>query len=190
MSAWPASSRGLRRGPLADGPDRDRRPRTPTYSVTATVFYDENGNGQLDPNEVVRIPGVEVVIGSGTGDERAPGPVSGRRDRRSARARRPSAVRTESLPSYFQPGTPVPVQVPGTARCAVPLTLPIGHNNPNVYFGYGDSITAGDGSSDEQGYRLRLQNLLGPYFGRGRRADLRPRRARSAPRVRRGSGSG
>ena len=58
------------------------------------------------------------------------------------------------------------VQVPGSAEVKVPLTLPIGHNQPGVYYGYGDSITAGEGSSDFSGYGVKLQNLLGPYFGR------------------------
>jgi lysophospholipase L1-like esterase len=75
-------------------------------------------------------------------------------------------VRTESLPAYFQPPPPVSIQVPGPAEIRIPLTLPIGDNRPNLYLGLGDSITNGDGSSDGQGYGLKLQNLLGPYFGR------------------------
>jgi lysophospholipase L1-like esterase len=58
------------------------------------------------------------------------------------------------------------VQVPGTSEVRIPLTLPIGNNKTNVYLGYGDSITYGNGSSDGQGYVIRLQNLLGPYLGR------------------------
>jgi len=51
-------------------------PSVPTYSVTATVFYDQNRNGQLDAGENTRIPGVEVVIGPGTGKSAAgPGPA-------------------------------------------------------------------------------------------------------------------
>jgi lysophospholipase L1-like esterase len=105
-----------------------------------------------------------VVIGTGTGTS-APGTgvasVTGIREGTLT-----AAVRTETVPAYFQPGAPVAVQVPGTSEIRIPLTLPIGRNNPNVYFGYGDSITYGDGSSDKLGYRLRLQNLLGPYLGR------------------------
>jgi lysophospholipase L1-like esterase len=77
-----------------------------------------------------------------------------------------AGVRSETLPAYFQPSPPVSVQVPGTSEIRLPLTLPIGDNNPNLYLGYGDSITAGDGSSDGQGYVLKLQNLLGPHFAR------------------------
>jgi lysophospholipase L1-like esterase len=136
----------------------------PTYTVTATVFYDQDGNGQLDANEAARVPGVVVVIGTGTGTS-APGTgiasVTGIREGALT-----VAVRPESLPAYFQPPSPVPIQVPGVPEVRIPLTLPIGGNNPNLYLGLGDSITAGDGSSDGQGYRLKLQNLLGPHFGR------------------------
>jgi lysophospholipase L1-like esterase len=139
-------------------------PTVPTYSVTATVFYDENGNGLLDGSEAVRVPGVQVVIGTGTGTS-APGTglaaVTGIREGALT-----VALRTESVPAYFQPATPASIQVPGATEVRVPLTLPIGSNKPNVYMGLGDSITAGDGSSDGLGYVLKLQNLLGPHFGR------------------------
>jgi lysophospholipase L1-like esterase len=36
-----------------------------------------------------------------------------------------------------------------------------------VYLGFGDSITEGDGSSDGQGYRARLQGQLNAWFGQG-----------------------
>jgi lysophospholipase L1-like esterase len=144
-------------------------PPVPTYSVTATVFYDENGNGQLDSSEAVRVPGVEVVIGTGTGKSAAGSglaQVTGVRE-----GLQQVGVRLDSVPTYFQPLPAGTVQVPGgAAEVRVPLTLQIGYNQPNVYFGYGDSITAGQGSSDLQGYAIRLQNLLGPYFGR---ADVR-----------------
>jgi lysophospholipase L1-like esterase len=146
-------------------PSGPSEPPAPTYSVTATVFYDQNANGQLDANENTRVPGVEVVIGTGTGRS-APGTgiatVTGIREGALT-----AAVRTESLPTYFQPPPPAPLQVPGGAtEIRIPLTLPTGGNNPNLYLGYGDSITYGDGSSDKQGYVLKLQNLLGPHFGR------------------------
>ena len=53
-------------------PSGPSEPPVPTYSVTATVFYDQNGNGQLDSSENTRVPGVEVVVGTGTGTS-APG---------------------------------------------------------------------------------------------------------------------
>ena len=136
----------------------------PGLSVTATVFYDENGNGQLDANEAVRVPGVDVVIGTGTGKTAVatgqavvtgiqPGTLS-------------VALRTESLPYYFQPSAPATIQLPGTSEVRVPLTLPIGRNGPNLYLAMGDSITDGTGSSDGLGFSIKLQNLLGPHLGR------------------------
>jgi lysophospholipase L1-like esterase len=143
-------------------------PPTPTpdpgYPVTVTVYYDENGNGQLDPNEGVRIPGVDVVIGSATG-KTAPG--TGQVVVTGVRAGAQTVnLRPVSLPAYFQPGSPIPVQVPGAGEVKYPVTLPIQNNRPNEYLGLGDSITSGDGSSDRKGYALRLLNLLGPYLGR------------------------
>jgi lysophospholipase L1-like esterase len=140
------------------------QPPAPTYSVTAIVYYDENANGQLDSDEAVRVPGVEVAIGTGTGTSAS---GSGRANVTGIQAGSLSAaVRTESLPYYFQAPPAVAIQVPGPAEVRIGLTLPIGNNYRNLYLGLGDSITNGDGSSDGQGYRLKLQNLLGPYFGR------------------------
>ncbi len=145
-------------------PSNSPTPGVPTYSVTATVFYDQNGNGQLDGNENTRVPGVDVVIGTGTGRS-ATGSgqavVTGIQSGTFT-----VAVRTESLPYYFQPLAPASIAVPGTSDVRVPLTLSIGRNNPNLYLGLGDSITFGDGSSDGQGYAVKLQGLLGPHFGR------------------------
>ena len=139
-------------------------PSVPTYSVTATVFYDQNRNGQLDAGENTRVPGVDVVIGPGTGKSAAgtgQAVVSGVTEGAQA-----VALRTDSLPTYFQPETQLSVQVPAASEVRIPLTLPIGDNHANLYLGFGDSITYGDGSSDKQGYVIKLQNLLGPHFGR------------------------
>jgi len=145
-------------------PSTPPTPSVPTHSVTATVFYDQNGNGQLDGNENARVPGVDVVIGTGTGRS-ATG--SGQAVVAGIQAGTLSVtLRTESLPYYFQPLAPATIQVPGTSEVRIPLLLQIGRNSPNLYLGLGDSITHGDGSSDGRGYQLRLQNLLGPHFGR------------------------
>ncbi len=145
-------------------PDGPSTPSAPTYSVAVTVFYDQNGNGQLDAGENARVPGVDVAIGTGSGTS-APGTglanVTGIQEGALG-----VGVRTESLPFYYQAPPPAPIQIPGATEAKIALTLPIGDNNPNRYLGVGDSITAGDGSSDGQGYRLRLQSLLGPYFAR------------------------
>jgi len=139
-------------------------PTVPTHSITATVFYDQNGNGQLDGNEAVRVPGVDVVIGTGSGrSATATGQalVTG-----IQQATATVAVRTESLPYYFQPPAPATTQVPGPTEIRIPLTLAIGRNNANLYLGLGDSITDGSGSSDGLGYTMKLQSMLGPHFGR------------------------
>ena len=164
---------GLARCGGGSGPSSPSNPSTtpsvPTYSVTATVFYDQNGNGQLDGNENARVPGVDVVIGTGTGRSAA---GSGQAVVTGIQAGTLTvALRTESLPYYFQPLAAATIQVPGTSEVRVPLPLPIGRNNPNLYLGLGDSITYGDGSSDGQGYAIKLQDLLGPHFGRGRGED-------------------
>jgi lysophospholipase L1-like esterase len=134
--------------------------------VTATVFYDENGNGALDAAEGARVPNVRIVIGTGSGTTAAgtgQASVAGIQEGSFT-----PQVDTGSLPYYYEPpSTPLPaIGVPGTTEIKIPLTLPIGGNQKNLYFGYGDSITSGDGSSDGRGYQLYLQNLLGPHFGR------------------------
>ena len=137
----------------------------PTYAVAATVFYDENGNGQLDASETVRVPGVDVVIGTGVGRSAAgsgQASVTGIQE-----GVLQVGVRLDTVPYYFQPLAAGTVQVPGgAAEVRVPLTLAIGRNQPNVYFGYGDSITAGEGSTRSQGYPPRLQALLAAHLGR------------------------
>jgi len=162
------------------GPSTSTPPPVPTYSVAVTVFFDQNENGQLDPGEDVRVPGVQVVIGTGSG---ASAPGTGIANVTGIQAGSLTlAVRDETLPVYFQAPPTVPIQVPGTTEAKVGLALPIGDNHPYRYLGIGDSITAGDGSSDYQGYRLKLQNLLGPYFARAE-VVLRGREGRASIEV-------
>jgi lysophospholipase L1-like esterase len=130
-----------------------------------TVFYDQNENGKLDPGEDTRVPGVQVVIGTGSGTS-APNTGIANVTGIQEGAALTVSVNDGSLPMYYQAPPPAPIQVPATTQATIGLALPIGGNHPNRYLGIGDSITAGDGSSDGQGYRLKLQNLLGPYFAR------------------------
>jgi lysophospholipase L1-like esterase len=141
-------------------------PPAVTYPVPVVVFYDENANGVLDPGEGARVPGVEANIGGHTA----------RSDKVSGLAVVPGVpagagtvtVRPDTLPPFYRPpAAAVSVQVPPSSNTNVPLTLPIGSNTPNLYMGFGDSITVGDGSSDGTGYRDQLQGLLQGYFGRG-----------------------
>ena len=113
-------------GAASRTPGGPSEPPVPTYSVTATVFYDQNANGQLDPNEDARVPGVQVVIGTGTGTS-APGHrprhrhghPGGGADRRRC-GRRASPPTTSRSPPVPDPGAR------RRRRSRIPLTLPIG----------------------------------------------------------------
>jgi lysophospholipase L1-like esterase len=144
-------------------------PGTPTpppgTPISGAVFYDENANGLLDPTEVVRLPGVTVSIGGRT----APSGAGGRFtvDGVAAGAQQ-ATVRPESLPAYYAPGTPVGVTAPQNGGdVAVPAVLAIGARaRPNLYLAFGDSITWGEGSSGDVGYRDFLAVELRSYWGR------------------------
>src|SRR5262249_5104959 len=75
-------------------------------------------------------------------------------------------LRRGSLPPYFVAPASLSVSLPQSQPLMVPVTLPIGNNRANVYMGFGDSITIGQGSSDNLGYRGRLQDKLIAQFGR------------------------
>jgi lysophospholipase L1-like esterase len=134
--------------------------------VTAVVFYDENGNGTLDAGESVRLPGVTVVVGTRTGVTEG---GTGRATVAAVAAGRQSAsIRTDTLPPYFAAGPAAAVEVPQAAGqdALLPVSLPIGTNRPNFYMAFGDSISAGDGSSDGSGYRNYLAVDLTSHWGR------------------------
>jgi lysophospholipase L1-like esterase len=154
------------RGP---GTGPSTMPPEPTYSVTTVVFYDENGNGLLDGAEAVRLQQVDVVVGGVSAKSGAGGQAVVAGVKAGAQT---VAIRTESLPAYFVPTVPLPVQVPqtgGEVRMAV--RLPIGDNLPNVYLAFGDSLTVGEGSSDNNGYRIKLQTRLAGSLGRAQVID-------------------
>jgi lysophospholipase L1-like esterase len=132
--------------------------------VTVIVFYDENGDGRLDPSEVVRLPGVEVVVGSASA--RSEG-GSGRATVMAEAGAQAVAIGDGSLPPYYVAPRMITVQVPASQDIPLPVTLPIGDHRPNVYMAFGDSITVGDGSSDGTGYRNRFDHLLRPYLNAG-----------------------
>ena len=141
-------------------------PTPPTFAVSGAVFYDENGNGTLDPGEDTRVPDVTIEIGGRTGrSSKVLGEftVAG-----VAGPTQAVTVRRGSLPPYYvPPAAALTVSVPQSQPLLVPLTLPIGNNRPNVYIAFGDSISIGEGSSDERGYRGRLEQKLAAHFGRG-----------------------
>jgi len=129
------------------------------------VFYDENANGIADPNETMRLPGVTVAIGSASAQATAGGRVTVSSVLPGAQA---ASLRPDTLPVYFAAGASVPVTVPQPAgtEIAVPATLAIGgRNRPRVYMAFGDSITSGDGSNDQSGYRDYLRANLAGFWG-------------------------
>lgn len=135
----------------------------PGQTVEGVVFYDENGDGTLSASERVRVPAVEVAIGS-----RSTRSGAGGQFRLTGVAEGSQEVGVRSAPPFYQAGVPVRVQVPQPAEppLAVPVTLPIGNNaQPNVYMAFGDSITAGEGASAGAAYPDVLLTLLGPHFG-------------------------
>ena len=139
-------------------------PPAPSHTVGVVLFYDENGNGLLDAAEGVRIPDAIVEIGgkqgrsaSLTGEAIIDAVPDGSQT---------LTVRASSLPPYYAVA-PLTIVVPQTAGTTfIPVTLPIGSNRPNVYLAFGDSITDGEGSSDGNGYVLRLQRKLQAHLGR------------------------
>jgi lysophospholipase L1-like esterase len=131
--------------------------------VSGFLFYDENGNGIADGGEIVRLPSVGVSIGGQTGTTTTGGRFSLPSVPNGAQM---AQARPDSLPVYFtSPG--VSVNVPASADVPVPARLALGtRNRPNVYLAFGDSITRGDGSTDEEGYVDDLAAQLRSFWGR------------------------
>ncbi|PYQ54872.1 MAG: hypothetical protein DMF78_04145, partial [Acidobacteria bacterium] len=119
----------------------------------------------LDPGEGSRLPDVTLEVGGRTGKTTRPlgeATIDG-----VPQGAQSLTVRRGSLPPFFVPPASIAVAVPqGAGQFAmVPVTLPIGSNRAHLYMGFGDSITIGQGSSDDQGYRGRLQDKLTAFFG-------------------------
>lgn len=136
-------------------------PATQTHPLGVVVFYDENGNGVLDPGENVRLPNVSVVsagqsAGTGSGGSAVLNLPAGQQT---------VQVAPETLPPFWE-SRQVVADIPRTSQVVLPATLPIGGNQPNTYMGFGDSITVGEGSSDGLGYRRILQDALTAYLGK------------------------
>jgi lysophospholipase L1-like esterase len=139
--------------------------KAPTYHAAVNVFFDENENGGRDQGESASVPNTEVTIGGGSGVSSA---GTGRVELDGvAGGDDPVAVGT--LPPFYRPGLPVTLTVPQPpgVEFYVPVDLPIGSNLPGVYMAFGDSITDGDGSNDDQGYRRMLQDKLRKHFRQG-----------------------
>ena len=144
-----------------------------THSVVAVVYYDVNRNNVLDPDETVRLDNVELDIGGGSGRTEV---GTGRAVVQGVPAGNHTIViQPSSLPPFFVGGAPVTIDVPRNEDVLVPVALPIGPNFPFRYLSSGDSISKGESSSDEMGYRsIFLPRLRGYYevpvsmFYRGR----------------------
>ena len=135
-------------------------PSGPTSDIAAIVFYDENGNGRIDPTEGTRLPDIVVEVAGRSGrTERASGhaAITG-----VAAGTQMLSIRQSSLPAYYRAGTATSVSLPQDAgrEFMLPVTLAVGSNTPNRYLEFGNSITEGDGSSDGDGYRGRLEQRL------------------------------
>jgi len=129
------------------------------------VFYDENGNGARDADETAVVPNVDVKIG---GQQAVSQAGSGY----TALDNVPAGVNPVTfgaMPPFYKAGVPVSLTVPQPPgiEFSVPLTLAIGSNQPGTYMAFGDSITDGDGSDDDQGYRILLQKKLQAFFQQG-----------------------
>jgi len=140
-------------------------PVQPTFTVSGAVFYDENGNGSLDPGENTRLPDVAVEV---AGRSAVSTKVLGEFSIAGVPAGTQSVtLRRTTLPPYYVPPASTSVSLPQSSALLIPVTLPIGRNRPNVYMGFGDSITIGQGSSDDRGYATPLEAKLAAHFGRG-----------------------
>jgi lysophospholipase L1-like esterase len=136
----------------------------PGTPVSGSVFYDENGNGVLDAPEAVRLPGVTVAIGgktaaSATGGRFTVSDVpSGPQE---------ATISAGTLPAYFTAGPAVSLTAPASGEVALPAVLAIAAPmRKNVYLAFGDSISAGVGSTGSMGYRDFLAADLRAYWGR------------------------
>jgi lysophospholipase L1-like esterase len=152
-----------------DSPTSPTDPASPPpasgFDAVAVVFYDQNGNGQVDSSEIVRLGNVVVDIGGRTArSETATGRVVVQNVPAGSYA---VNVQRSSLPPYYEPGPAPQVTVPQEPGrdFAVPLRLPIGSNRPNTYLAFGDSITFGDGATDSRGwtrpFELGIQAAIG-----------------------------
>jgi lysophospholipase L1-like esterase len=140
-------------------------PAPPGSVVRGLVFHDENGNGRLDGDEGLRIPDVEVRVGSRSGrSERGTGRVAV--EGVPTGTQTPAVVR-ETLPPFYSAGTLAPLEVPQAdgAQILIPLTLANRGTRAGVYVAFGDSITRGDGAAPAGTYPMRLQSRLQAHFG-------------------------
>jgi lysophospholipase L1-like esterase len=170
------------------GPSVPTPAPTGTNALSGVVFYDQNGNGTLDGPEHVRFPGVRITVAghSGTTDAQGQFAVTG-----LPSGAQSLAIDVDSLPPYYQAGTPPSVTLPlaSGSSVAVPVALPIRSNHPNRYLAFGDSITEGTGSVRKQGWATPLEERLRAYYGEAEVVADGIRASRSIDGVQRMPGS-
>ena len=140
-------------------------PEASRHDLAGLVFYDEDGDGVLDPDENTRPAGVGLSVD----DRRTASDDAGRFRLDGVRAgSRQPAIDAATLPPFFDASRLPSLTVPPAAgfELALPIRLPIGSNRPHVYLAFGDSITAGDGSRGSRGYRSELAARLRDLWGR------------------------
>jgi lysophospholipase L1-like esterase len=130
--------------------------------VVVSTYYDLNRNNLHDPAETFRFQDAVIQIGPATGRTEA---ASGKATVQGVPAgTHPITVQASSLPPFFTVASPISVDVPRAEEVLVPVALPIGTNIPFRYLTSGDSITQGEGSDSDQGYRPALQSSLSRHY--------------------------
>jgi len=141
----------------------------PSHPVTFIAFLDENANRALDSNELTRIPNIELVAGTARGTTAK---LTGQVTIQVPDGTQTLDVTAASLPPFFRPPSSGSVTIPASGTVNVPITLPVGSNQPLRFMGFGDSITNGDADvGDGNGYRMTLQGMLRAHFGTGEVAN-------------------
>lgn len=133
----------------------------PVHAVPVLVFLDEDGDGLPGPEELVRFPGVEVVVGGRSGVTGSDGRVVVSGVPAGTQA---VSVRLPTLPPFFEPAAVAAVSVPVASEVAQPVILPAPGRRLHVYLSSGDSISEGFGSSGG-GYREPLAARLEAHWG-------------------------
>ncbi len=156
LSACGGSGDGGTPSPVNPGPV------VPVHAVQALVYYDENGDGRLDGDELVRLPGVSVRIGPASARTATGGTVT---VPAVPEGRQQASLPADGLPPFYVPGPAQEVEVPLSGTLELPVTLPVDGNAANRYLAFGDSITDGDGSSGGGGYVYSLEDKLKVWLG-------------------------
>jgi lysophospholipase L1-like esterase len=136
-----------------------------TGNCGIVVFRDQNNDGVIDKYgyEPDRIPNVRVIIGDAEGVTDS----TGRAMLFLSPGKHEASVDSKTLPPYFE-ASPRTIVVPDGNMPAedmlFPVKLDVSGNAFDVYMGFGDSITSGNGDKTKS-YLVPLQQKLKEYFG-------------------------